>query len=154
PVIALNPGLVSPGGQVGVTGSGFAARTAAVVSLRAPHSRAGRVVAHGRTAANGSLTTGFKMPISMTSSKATVVVQAGGVQATAVLVTPGGMGTAKIVGKAAGKPGDKVSVSASGFGPGEKVHVFWGRIGGTAAATLTADGSGSISRASVPVGLA
>jgi hypothetical protein len=64
------------------------------------------------------------------------------------------MGTAKIVGKAAGKPGDHITVTAKGFGPGEKVNVFWGRVSGTPAATLTADSSGSISSASVRVGIA
>jgi len=154
PVIALNPGLVSPGGQVGVDGSGFAARTSVVVLLRTAHARTGRVVAHGHTTANGSLTTGFTMPSSMTGRSATVVVQQpGGSQATAQLVTPGGMGTAKIVGKAAGKPGDTVTLSATGFGPGEKINVFWGRVSGTPTATLTADGSGSIGQASVKVGV-
>jgi len=64
------------------------------------------------------------------------------------------MGTAKIDGKSAGKPGDTVTISATGFGPGERVNVFWGRINGTPAATLTADGSGSISHAGVSVGIA
>ena len=53
-----------------------------------------------------------------------------------------------------GKPGDTATVSASGFGPGEKIDVFWGRVAGTPAATLTADGSGSVGQASVPVGVA
>jgi hypothetical protein len=69
-------------------------------------------------------------------------------------VTPIGVGHVVIDGKAAGQPGDTVTVSASGFGSGEKVGVFWGRVSGTPAATLTADGSGSISQASVPVGVA
>jgi hypothetical protein len=155
PVIALNPGLVAPGGQVGVGGSGFAARTSVTVLLRTSHSGRGRVVGHGHTTGNGSLTTGFTMPTTVSSRTATVVVQqSGGPQATAQLVTPGGMGTAKIVGKAAGKPGDTVTVTASGFGPGERINVYWGRISGTPATTLTADGSGSLSQASVPVGVA
>ena len=155
PVIALSPGLVSPGGHVGIAGQGFARRTTVVVSLRTPRSRAAKVVTHGRTSGSGTLTTGFSMPLSFTGSKATVVVrQADGVQTTAPLVTPGGMGTAKIVGKAAGKPGDHITVSARGFAPGEKVNVYWGRISGTPAATLTADSSGSISSASVRVGIA
>ena len=52
------------------------------------------------------------------------------------------------------KPGDTVTVSAGGFGPGERVDAFWGRVAGTPVATLTADGSGSIGQASVPVGVA
>jgi hypothetical protein len=155
PVIALEPGLVSPGGHVGIAGNGFDRKTRVVVSLQTSRSRAAKVVAHGRTTGSGTVTTGFNMPLSFTGSKATVVVrQADGAQATAPLVTPGGMGTAKIVGKAAGKPGDHITVTAKGFGPGEKVNVFWGRVSGTPAATLTADSSGSISSASVQVGIA
>jgi hypothetical protein len=155
PVIALEPGLVSPGGHVGIAGQGFARKTTVVVSLRTSRSHPAKVVTHGRTTGSGTLTTGFSMPMSFTGSKATVVVrQADGVQTSAQLVTPGGMATAKIVGKAAGKPGDRVTVTAKGFAPGERVNVFWGRISGTPASTLTADGGGSISSASVPVGIA
>jgi hypothetical protein len=68
-------------------------------------------------------------------------------------VSPGGVGSATIVGKAAGKPGDTVTVSAHGFGPGEKVNVFWGRASGIPVVSLTAGSSGSL-RASVPVGVA
>jgi hypothetical protein len=155
PVIALDPGLVSPGGHVGVVGSGFDRKMAVVVSLQTSRARAAKVVTHGHTSVSGTLTAGFTMPMSFTGSKASVVVrEANGVQTSAQLVTPGGMGTASITGKAAGKPGDHVTVSAKGFGPGEKVNVFWGRINGTPAATLTADSGGSISSASVPVGIA
>jgi hypothetical protein len=156
PVIVLNPGLVAAGGQVGVEGSGFSPRTAVVVLLRASRSAKGTVVAHGKTSASGSLSTGFTMPSTMTGSKATVVAEqvSNDQKATAQLVTPGGVGSATIDGKAAGKPGDTVTVSASGFGPGEEIKAFWGRASGTAAATLTAGSSGSISHATVPVGVA
>jgi len=155
PVIALNPGLVAPGGHVGVEGSGFARKSSVVVLLRSSRRGRANVVAHGHTSVSGTLSSGFTMPTSMTGTRATVIVQQpGGVQATAALVTPGGMGTAKIDGKAAGKPGNTVTVSATGFGPGEKVNVYWGRTSGTPAATLTTDGSGNISHASVKVGIA
>jgi hypothetical protein len=155
PVIVLEPGLVTPGGHVGIAGNGFARKTSVVVSLQTSRPRAAKVVAHGHTTGSGTVTAGFNMPLSYTASKATVVVrQPDGTQATAPLVTPGGMATAKIVGKSAGKPGDRITVTAKGFGPGEKVNVFWGRVNGTPAATLTADSSGSISSASVQVGIA
>jgi len=155
PLVLLNPGLVSPGGRVTVIGSGFSPRTSVTVWLRTGRSNAERIVGRGRTSGTGSLTTGFSMPTSFTAAKATVVVQeSGGRIGTAQLATPGGMGSATINGKAAGKPGDTANVSATGFRPGEKVNVYWGRVNGTPAATLTADGSGSIAHASVPVGIA
>jgi hypothetical protein len=156
PMVILNPGLVSPGGHVGVIGSGFAPRTSVVVWLRTGrHASSAKIVGHGRTSATGTVITGFSVPTGYTGSKATVVVQpAGGTAGTAQLSTPGGMGTATIAGKAVGKPGDHATVSATGFGPGEKINVYWGRVSGIPATTLTADSSGGVSSASVPVGIA
>lgn len=157
PVIILNPGMVAPGGHVAIEGSGFTPRAPVTVWLmRSLHSASGSLVARGKAARNGTLSAGFTMPPALTGSKATVVAeQSGSTQrAIAQIVTPGGVGTATIVGKAAGKPGDTVTVSAHGFGHGEKVDVFWGRASGVPVVTLTADSSGSIGRASVPVGVA
>ena len=152
--IILNPGLVAPGGKVGVVGDGFTPHAAVVVSLTLSNSRTGTVVARGYTSKFGTLYTGFTMPASLVGGSATVVARApGGQTATAKLVTPGGVGSVTIVGKPAGKPGSIVGVSATGFGPGEKVHVYWGRVSGTPADTLTADSAGHI-MASVPVGVA
>jgi hypothetical protein len=155
PVIVLNPGLVTPGGQVGVNGSGFQPGAAVTVWLRAPGSGAGTQEAMAKAARDGSVTTEFTMPAGLTGGTATVAAEeGGGPAATAQLVTAGGEGSVTVVGKAAGKPGDTATISGAGFGPGEKVDVYWGHVGGSPAATLTADGSGSIGRAQVPVGVA
>jgi hypothetical protein len=155
PVILVNPGLVAPGGVVNVQGSGFDPSVSVAVWLRPPHSNTGTLVARGMTSKYGTLNTGFTMPASSGATATLVAQEAGGTKtAIAQIVTPIGVGHVVIDGKSAGKPGDTVTVSVSGFGPGEKVDVFWGRVAGTPAATLTADGSGSISQASVPVGVA
>jgi len=155
PVILVNPGLVAPGGQVSIDGSGFSPSSSVVVWMRAPNASTGTVVARGTTSKYGTLSTGFTMPDSLTGTTATLLAQqAGGATATAQIVTPIGVGRVVVDGKSAGKPGDTVTVSASGFGPNEKVDVFWGRVAGTPAATLTASGGGSISYASIPVGVA
>lgn len=152
PLLVLNPGLVSPGGHVAVIGSGFAPRAKVTVYLKT--GKSAKVVTHGYSSGAGMLTTGFAFPTGGTAASATVIAQAGGRQASASLVTPGGMATAKIHGKAAGKPGDHVAVMASGFTPGEKVNAYWGRVNGTPAATLIANSAGQLSMASVPVGIA
>jgi hypothetical protein len=156
PILLLNPGLVSPGGQVSVQGSGFDPGTTVEVRLLAKRSSQGTEVALGKTNKTGSLFTEFTMPQSVSGSDETVVAQeaGSGKSATAQLVSPAGAASVSILGKMAGQPGNNVTISATGFGPGETVDVFWGRMNGTPAATLTADGSGSISRASVPVGVA
>lgn len=156
PIILVNPGLVGPGGQVAVQGSGFHPSTSVAVWLEGQHSSKGTVVAHAMASKYGTLNAGFTMPGSMTGATATVVAQqgGGGETATAQIVTPIGVGRITIDGKAAGKPGDTATVSASGFGPGEKIDVYWGRVAGTPVATVSADGSGSIGESSVPVGVA
>jgi hypothetical protein len=154
PTIVLDPGLVPAGGHVGIFGSGFQPHARVVVLLRTSR-HGGTVIAHTWTGKNGTLVSGFSMPSTVTESGATVVAeQAGGQTATAQLVTAGGVGTVTIVGKPAGKPGDTLQVSASGFGAGETVNVFWGRVSGTPAAVLTADAAGDIGRASIHVGVA
>jgi hypothetical protein len=156
PILLLNPGLVAPGGQVSVQASGFDPGATVTVRLLAKRSSQGTQVAMGKANKTGLLFTQFTMPSSASGSGMTVVAQEQGSSksATAQLVSPVGAASASIVGKAAGQPGDTVTVSATGFGPGETVNVYWGRMNGTPAATLTADGSGSISRASVRVGVA
>jgi hypothetical protein len=155
PIIVLNPGLVAPGGQVGVSGTGFDPRATVTVLLRTSGSKPGTEEATAKVAKDGSLITMFTMPANLPGTTATVVAQEGGSKAaTAQLMTSSGAASASIIGKAAGKPGDTATISAAGFAPGEKVNVYWGRIGGTPATTLTADGSGSIDRAQVPVGVA
>lgn len=155
PVIILNPGLVNPGGHVEVIGSGFPARTPVTVAMRTARSGKGTVVTHSRVTRDGMVIAGFTIPTGLTAPKATVIVtEPDGTQATADLATPGGMGTATIAGKAAGHPGNTATVSATGFGPGERVNVYWGRVSGPPAATLTADPTGSIHLAAVPVGIA
>jgi hypothetical protein len=156
PSIVLNPGLVAPGGPVSVDGSGFTPRTSVVVWLRAAHSSKGTVVAHGKAARDGTFIASFNMPTSGAGNGGSVVAEdtSDGKTATADLVTAGGVATAKIVGKAAGKPGQHVTVTATGFGPGETVEVFWGRVSGTPVAKITADSAGRIGAASIPVGVA
>jgi hypothetical protein len=155
PSIVLDPGLVPAGGHVGIFGSGFTPHARVVVLLRMSPRSAGTVIARTWTAKNGTLVSGFSMPSTVTQSGATVIAeQAGGQSATAQLVTSGGVGTVTIVGKPAGKPGDVLQIQGSGFGPGEKVNVYWGRVSGTPAAVLTADADGDVGRAAIRVGVA
>lgn len=156
PVMVLSPGLVSPGGQVGVDGSGFEPGATVTVWLRTSGAGSGGTQeAMGKVSRSGSLNTEFTMPASLGGDGGTVVAEEGGdAVATAQLESAAGEGSVSVVGKAAGKPGNSATISASGFGPGEKVRVYWGHVGGVPAATLTADGSGSVGRAQIPVGVA
>jgi hypothetical protein len=52
-----------------------------------------------------------------------------------------------------GKPGDTVTLSVSGFSPGEDLAVYWGRINGTPSAVLHTDSSGAVSKVPLKVGI-
>lgn len=157
PMIILNPGLTSPGSKVGVEGSGFdRGATVRVYLVKSARSKKGAQVAYARTSRDGSLYAQFTMPVNVPGNASTVLAEEvkGGKSATAQLATHGRIGKLAIIGKGAGQPGGAVNISASGFAPGEKVYVYWGRITGPPAATMTADGSGSIGRAQVHIGVA
>lgn len=155
PTILLNPGLVRPGTKVAVSGFGFDPGSVVDVVLKKNASDAGTAVTLAKADETGSFGTTFIVPSNMGARSPTVLAQernSNKVAQTKALM-PAGMATVKM-GKAAGKPGDKISLSASGFEPEEEVKVYWGQLNGDPAATLHADGGGNIGQASVliPVG--
>ncbi|NUR03076.1 MAG: hypothetical protein HOY79_43175 [Streptomyces sp.] len=155
PIIVVNPGLVTPGGKAGVEGTGFDARSTVDLLLKTSAKQTqGKGITSVKTDRTGSLNTQITVPDDV-SKGATLVAQQRNADkvAQAQLVSGGVVGSVKIS-KEVGKPGDSVSLSVRGFGAGEPIDVYWGRVGGTPDATLTADGSGGIGRADVKVGVA
>jgi hypothetical protein len=156
PMILANPGMVSPGGVVTIDGSGFTPKSSVNVFLKEGKSGA-KMMGQGKATKWGTVTVVFKMPSTMTGQNSTVVAQQNGgaaKTAQAQIMTPLGIGQVVIDGKSAGKPGQKVTVSGTGFGHGEKVNVYWGRVAGTPVTTITASPAGTIGEATVPVGIA
>jgi len=156
PIIVVNPGLVAPGGTAGVEGAGFDAKSTVDLLLKTKASDTkGEAIAMAKADRNGLINAHFTMPEKESSKPVTLVAQqrGGDKVAEAQVLSGGGIGAAKIS-KAAGKPGDTVSLSIRGFGPGETIDVFWGRVSGTPVTTLTADSSGGIGRADIKVGVA
>jgi hypothetical protein len=159
PMILANPGMVSPGGYVTIDGSGFTPGSTVAVFLKTTPQSGGTMMGSAKATKWGTSTVVFKMPSTATGESATVVAQqqngnATGKTATAQIMTPLGIGQVTIDGKSAGKPGQAATISASGFGHGEKVNVYWGRVAGTPVTTLTASPAGTIGEAVVPVGIA
>ncbi|HKA50300.1 MAG TPA: hypothetical protein VKK19_11990, partial [Candidatus Dormibacteraeota bacterium] len=155
PTILLNPGLVRPGTKVAVSGFGFDPGSIVDVVLKKSASDAGTAVTLAKADETGSFGTTFIVPSNMGARSPTVLAQernSNKVAQTKALM-PASMATVKM-GKASGKPGDRMSLSASGFEPEEEVKVYWGQLGGDPAATLHADGGGNVGQASVliPVG--
>lgn len=156
PIIVVNPGLVAPGGRAVVEGSGFDAGATVVLALKAKAtSSKGRTVTTVKADKNGSISAPIRMPDTGSAAAAFLVAQQSNSEkiAEAQLVAGGGIGSVKI-NKAAGKPGDSVRLNIRGFGPGEPIDVYWGRVAGKPVAKLTADGSGGIGRADIKVGVA
>src|SRR5262249_56176650 len=79
----------------------------------------------------GSFGTTFIVPSNMGARSPTVLAQernSNKVAQTKALM-PASMATVKM-GKASGKPGDKMSLSASGFDPDQQAKAYWGHLGG------------------------
>ncbi|MFJ9012547.1 hypothetical protein [Streptomyces canus] len=155
PIIVLNPGLVTPGGKATVEGAGFDAKSTVDLLLKTSAKQSeGKGIATAKTDRTGSLNTQIEVPENV-SKGAVVVAQQRNADnvAEAQLVAGGVVGSVKS-NKQVGKPGDSVSLSIRGFGAGERIDVYWGRVGGKPDGTLTADGSGGIGRADVKVGVA
>ncbi len=153
PLVVLNPGLVRPGGTVSVSGSGFDA--GAKVDVLLSDGKAKKKVASSKVTKDGSVTASFTFPPEPSGSakQEVTVKQRGGTKSdTAEAMLAQGVGTATIS-PVAGRPGSKVTLSATGFDPGEKLSVYWGRARGTPAQTLQADENGSVQKVPVQVGV-
>ena len=155
PTILLNPGMVRPGTKVAVSGFGFDPGASIDILLKKDSLDAGTSLSLAKTDETGSFAVSFTVPEQMASRSP--IVQAHERNSSKVAQTkalmPAGMAIVKL-GKATAKPGDTISISATGFEPEEDVKVYWGQLNGDPAATLHADGGGNVGHASVqiPVG--
>jgi hypothetical protein len=155
PTILLNPGLVRPGTTVGVSGFGFDPGGLVDVSLVRVGSSTGTGVATAKVDKNGAFTATFGVPENPGSNTPSVVAtqRNTGKTARARAMVPAGIGTVKVA-KQVGKPGDRISLTASGFTPGESVKVYWGTLSGQPATTLQTDQGGGIGQVSLRVPVA
>lgn len=154
-IIVLNPGLVSPGGKVNISGSGFDPGATVDIALTGGNDKKGTSIAMSKTDKDGSISTNVTMPTTLPGSNASIVAtQRGGNKSATAQVGMGGGTGFLTLNKTTGKPGDKVAISASGFTPGETVDAYWAKVSGDPSAKFTADGGGAVGKASVPVGVA
>jgi hypothetical protein len=157
PLITLNPGLVRPGSTVSVSGSGFDA--GARVDLLVGTGKAGKAqpVATVTAGKNGTISGSLPFPSDVGTGSTTreVTAQQRGSDKVAKADATLAQGTAQAkISAAAARPGDSVSLSASGFASGEDLAVYWGRVTGDPSTVLHADGGGSVSKVAVQVGVA
>lgn len=155
PLILLNPGLIRPGGNVSVSGTGFDAGAKVDITLGSGKAAGVRKVATTTATKDGSITASFAFPRAVPGNGAQQVTakqRHGNKSGTANAMMAQGSGTAT-VSPVAGRPGSKVSLSATGFDANEPLAVYWGRATGPPAVTLKADESGSVSKVPIPVGV-
>jgi hypothetical protein len=155
PVLTLNPGLVRQGANVGITGAGFDPGSTVDLQFTPQGSNRPIPIPGVTVARDGSFATGFLVPQLPNADGGTITADQRGTNkgAQADAVVQAGVGSVGL-NRVAGKPGDVLSVSGSGFEPGEKINAFWGRVGGPPAEQLQADRSGGISQAPLRVGVA
>ena len=157
PLITLNPGLVRPGSTVAVNGSGFDAGARVDLLLGTTKSAQARQMATVTVTKSGTISAALPFPSEIGSggTNRVVTAQQRGSDKVAKADATLAQGTAQAkLSAAAARPGDNVSLTASGFASGEDLGVYWGRVTGDPSTVLHTDGSGSVSKVSVQVGVA
>jgi hypothetical protein len=152
-VITLNPALAQPGATMNLNGSGFDPGTMVDVLLRVQGTQRVTPLGSIRSDKNGSINMNVAVPENVGGSTVLVTAQQQNSEhaASAEAATVSGIGSVTLS-KGSGKPGDTISVTARGFAPNEPINVYWGRVSGTPAAALQADGGGNVGQAAVRVG--
>ncbi|HLI05342.1 MAG TPA: zinc ribbon domain-containing protein [Ktedonobacteraceae bacterium] len=151
-LILLNPSVVRQGGSMGVTGSGFDPRTMVDLTLKQRATDVGQPVGSFKTDKYGNFYANLTVPQALISGTFFVEAHERGsnkVSQTAGVIA-GGVPQVKLSDQV-GQPGDLITVSASGFSPGEAVKVYWDTTAGQPFATLQADGGGKIGQATLEV---
>ena len=151
-LILLNPGIVRQGTSMGVTGSGFDPGATVDLLIKQRASDPGQAVGSYKTDMYGAFYANLTMPQTLSSGTFFVVASERGSQkvSQAAGVVAGGVPQLKLSTQV-GKPGDVITVSASGFSPNETIKVYWNTTSGQPITTLQANGGGGIGQAPVQV---
>jgi hypothetical protein len=151
-LILLNPGIVRQGTSMGVTGSGFDPGASVDLLIKQGAMDSGQAVGTVKTDKYGAFYDNLTVPQTLSSGSFSVVASERGSQKVshATGIIAGGVPQLKLSAQV-GKPGDLITVSASGFGPNETVKVYWNTTIGQPITTLQANGSGGIGQATVQV---
>src|SRR5579859_500262 len=132
------------GVTVGVTGEGYAANETVNLLWNYSGPGTGTTVATAMAGFGGNIVATFVVPAAPTGqyTVAALGASSGRVSQTTFSVTSGLASS-----PATTPPGTTVTVSGSGYTPGEVVKVYWNSISGTLLASTNADGSGNMAKA-------
>lgn len=151
-LILLNPGIVRQGTSMGVTGSQFDPGATVDLTIKQRATDQGQAVGTVKTDKYGAFYDNLTVPSTLSSGSFSVVASERGSQkvSQATGIVSGGAPQLKLSAQV-GKPGDLITVSASGFSPNETIKVYWNTTAGQPFTTLQANGSGGIGQATLQV---
>jgi hypothetical protein len=151
-LILLNPGIVRQGTSMGVTGSQFDPGATVDLTIKQRATDQGQAVGTVKTDKYGAFYYNLTVPATLSSGSFSVVASERGSQkvSQATGIVSGGAPQLKLSAQV-GKPGDLITVSASGFSPNETIKVYWNTTAGQPFTTLQANGSGGIGQATIQV---
>ncbi|NJC70496.1 hypothetical protein HC031_12350 [Planosporangium thailandense] len=160
PIVTVDPGIVRPDMPVTIVGSGFDPGAKIDLVMTAGSGKKAKTTPLGTAIGDryGSFYTTIKFPSqglnADTSTRDITAQQRGGkkVAKSQAQLAAGAAGVAKMSAMV-GKPGDVVTLTVSGFSPGEDLNVYWGRISGTPNAVLHTDAHGAVSKVPIKVGV-
>jgi nucleoid-associated protein YgaU len=153
PLVLLNPSTVRQGSSLGVTGSGFDAGATVDVVVKQQPADKGEAITFVQIDKSGGFG-GVTFAVPETLPRGSFIVEARQrnsekvAQATAVIA--GGSPQVKL-GTQAGKAGDIVELSATGFGGDEDISVYWNAVSGEPVATLHTDAAGTVRQGDIRV---
>ena len=152
-VILLNPATGTRGSSIGVSGVGFDPGQTVDVFLQTKEGGQPQGIGYALVDQGGSFGgISFKIPDEISGDTFTVIGQQhdGKKKATAKGQVTGSSASVKL-GAQTGKAGATISVTGKGFAPNETVNVYFNSITGDPVATLKADQSGGLGKASIKV---
>jgi nucleoid-associated protein YgaU len=153
PLVLLNPSTVRQGSSLGVTGSGFDPGATVDVFVKQKESDNGDAITFVQIDKSGGFG-GVTFAVPEALPRGSFIVEArqrnSDNVARATAVVAGGSPQIKL-GTQAGKAGDVVELSATGFGPDEDIQVYWNGLTGDPVGSVRTDTGGSVRQGSIRV---
>jgi hypothetical protein len=159
--VSVTPSTIAAGGQITVTGSGFAqGETVSIKLTTNPPQLGGQPLGTATADDSGNISEVVTIPATQSPGSFLVVAQgqSSGNNGQAPLQVTGSEPAVVNVNPSTVQAGGHVSISGSGFGPNESVNLLLTsnppQLGGQALGTATTDGSGNFSfpNATIPAG--
>lgn len=157
PIILLNPTAIRRGAAMGISGSGFDGDSIIDFVAKRDASDGGEPLTFVQTDQNGNFA-GVSITVPDTFA-GTFIIEArqraadsqGYTKTAQAVGSVSGEATQVTLGTQVGKPGDTISLSATGFDSDERIVVYWNILGQQQVAELHSDASGNIDQATIRV---